>query len=285
LDDYNEELEKRPVSKPLENQGNVYHKIQLKDADFLWIHHGILIQIQDYASTTETIQGRGLTFFIPYHEALPYLKWIPELSFIAQIPVVRNEFQNWNEPNFVISKFFSIKSEPNLLDLMKHQNSNQKQKIKQLQQTSFQVFKNGERKQMNRNVYQFDGNQKVLWQETFDDQDKTYSKTFYDYDAKQNLISTTVKLRAQKDRTTQFQYDAKGNLLRKRTSESQEITDTHYFYNQNAVYSFSHQIFGEVNRTIAHVSLYKDKFCTDHICYLLNSNGRCDRCSITKIYF
>lgn len=271
LEDYNEELEERPVSKPLENQGNVYHKIQLKDADFLWMNHGIVIQIQDLASTTSTIQGKGMYYFIPYREALAYLKWIPELAFIAQLPEVKTTIRNWNDPNVIVSKFYNIKSEPSLLEWV--QNKNQKQKIKKLEQASFQISKNGERRKMNRNVYEFDGNQKLLWHETFDDQDKTYSKTFYDYDAKGNLILKTVKLKTKKEVINQYFYDAQGNLIRQRNNESDEISETHYFYNQNTVYSFSYQMFDEWPYHRTHLSFHKDKFCTDNVCYLLNQNG------------
>ena len=270
LEDYNEDLAERPVSKPLENQGNVYHKIQLKDADFLWINHGIVVQIQDFENTTRTIQGKGLTFFIPYQEAIPYLKWIPELAFIAHLPAIKHTFQNWNDPNFVVSKFYNIKSEPSILNLI--QNKNQTQKIKQLKQTSYQISSNKERRKMNQNVYEFDGNQKLLWHEIFDEHDKTYSKTFYDYDSKENLILKTVNMRTQKTRTTQFFYDEKGNLLRQRYNESDGIVDTYYFYNQNMVYSFSHEMFNEWSKSVTHIEMKNDKFCTNYVCYLLDEN-------------
>uniref|UniRef100_UPI00404A0F41 hypothetical protein n=3 Tax=Flavobacterium sp. TaxID=239 RepID=UPI00404A0F41 len=269
--DEDEDENSAEIQEKLEKITDIFDKIDLKDADFLWFHHGLLIQFQKYSPSSRKMGGNRFSFFIPYQEALACLPLIPELSFISQVPLVKTSVRNWIDYDFMRAKFYYLRSEPTILDLFRK--SPKYKPIKQINQTISQVYSNGEKRFSGRNVFQFDNAQKLLMKESFDDNGNTYSKTFYDYNEQGNLAFTTVKSRHEKTETTQNTYDRNNNLKLIRTNNPEEVSDVHFFYNQEKVFYFTHQMFDELSKNVAHISLEADKFCTDNVCYLLNRNG------------
>ena len=217
-----------------------FEKIDLKDADFLWANHGILVYFNAFTESTAYFNGQAFSFYLPFETAQKCIPHIPYLSFVSNLPPLKTSLKSTNVVAF-IKKLNT--SPPDILTLTEIQARDAK--IKTLAVSNFQINSNQEKRKMGSNVISFNGKGQMVSKEEFDEQGKSRGITFYEYSKTGQLSKEVKKLKSEITENFTYVFDVNDNLVRRIKSSSKMAEQTYYIYNGQSVFEFSHYMFDD----------------------------------------
>ena len=259
------------AKKALENE-DVSLRVQLNEADIYWFGWGLIIDFQEYTKSSKIYYGDAFHLFLPWNEAKEIFSGIAEFSFLNELSQPKSKLRGFNL-NQMNTEVLYLEKPPTVEDILKIKPIVNFPKGLTIQ--SQRIAENGYISSLNKVSYQFNNEGLVLSKNQYQDSIIIQTETF-EYDLKGNLIRKIIKNRGGRENSKTFVYDAQNNLIKTIRKESFDFDNTLYFYNGIYIYSMpldAIAIFDSEVHSIRKMSYGKQEYRSGDLIYLLNVQG------------
>ncbi|MGO2357519.1 hypothetical protein [Mesonia sp.] len=242
-------------------------QIDYREAKVYPYASGVLLEFEAYSESSKLFNGKSFRLFTTYDQLAKIKTVLPQLkTFFSQVP---KSVSAKNKALFEAekSRTFSLRREPVSLDFLDKEKLSQD--LYKLEIKNYQIFKNGEEKQIGTTIYRFNENNDPFLIEFKDDHEEVVSQeklTYFENGKVKTHLKTSNRkelevshyLKDQLQYVISFKGDANYQPNATETSFL-DISELHYFYNENFQYWFTLNFIGKRNYYDSYQLVYVDE--------------------------